>query len=338
MVAELIADKKVWDEFVDASPNGTLFHRWELLQIISRHTGYKLQCYGIYERDELTGIIPFFLFRKGPIKHASSPTPILRTNMLYAGFAMSSSFSSLAQCEKEERMERMVSDIDRALKSQKVNNTSIGLTPGYVDVRPFYDNGYDLDLVYTYIIDLDRPIEQVWEGFDRDCKKNIRETAKNELFMKETRDVETFFDVMNQCLQGQGANFYNLSTPQYIRDLMDAFPESIKMYFMYNGEDRIGIKANIIYKDHYISWMGNVTPQRNISANEFFYWEFIKYAKAHGCRQFENFGTEARRLNDFKSKFNPTLVPCLYVERKDTIFKALEFGLNGLKSLSKLRP
>jgi hypothetical protein len=38
MDVELLDDKKLWDQFVEHSPQGTLFHKWDLLKIVERHS------------------------------------------------------------------------------------------------------------------------------------------------------------------------------------------------------------------------------------------------------------------------------------------------------------
>jgi hypothetical protein len=43
--ARVIWDRELWDGFVDASPYGTLFHKWGFLRIVEKHTGYKLFLY-----------------------------------------------------------------------------------------------------------------------------------------------------------------------------------------------------------------------------------------------------------------------------------------------------
>jgi hypothetical protein len=49
MVVELVKDKEPWDNFVDESFYGLLFHKWDYLKIMERHSGYKLLSYGIYK-------------------------------------------------------------------------------------------------------------------------------------------------------------------------------------------------------------------------------------------------------------------------------------------------
>jgi hypothetical protein len=61
MVVELLEDKKRWDQFVETSPQGVLFHKWDFLKIVERHSNYQFLPYGVYSGEELRCIFPFFI-------------------------------------------------------------------------------------------------------------------------------------------------------------------------------------------------------------------------------------------------------------------------------------
>jgi len=39
MAVELLEDKRRWDRFVETSPQGLLFHKWDFLKTVERHSG-----------------------------------------------------------------------------------------------------------------------------------------------------------------------------------------------------------------------------------------------------------------------------------------------------------
>jgi hypothetical protein len=41
----LIQDQTSWDQFIDNSPHGLLFHKWNFLKTIELHSGYELLPY-----------------------------------------------------------------------------------------------------------------------------------------------------------------------------------------------------------------------------------------------------------------------------------------------------
>jgi hypothetical protein len=335
---ETIGDKAVWERFVDESPDGTIFHRWDFLKIVEKYTKYQLYPYGIYQDGLLICIIPFFLCSRRGLKLMLSPPEIPIANVPYLGFATSPEICALKPHDKISTMNRVIGVMHEELKKLS-NSICLGLNPSIKDVRPFEWHDYEIDQQYTYVINLDKTLKEIWEGFDRDCKKNINECMKHDLTYRVTSDVDTFNNILKNGLSRYGDTFYHRQDPAYIKELMAAFPENIKLYFYYQGDEIVGVKLNMGYKKHYLSWMGNVAVQKTLNVNEFFYWEMIKKAKSEGYEIFENYGTIDRNLNDFKSKFNPILEPCFYVQKKDAVYRAAELSyqtVSGLVNFTKV--
>jgi hypothetical protein len=335
MLMEQVSDKRSWDRFVDESPGGTLFHKWDFLKIIEKYTGYRLYTYGIYGGNDVVAVIPFFLSIRGHgIRMMLSPPPIRMANVPYLGFAMSREFEVLRPDDKAGFMSSVLEGMHKGLRDVSPNYISIGLNSTITDIRPYAWDHYEIDQQYTYTLDLRRPLDKIWEGFDRDCRKNISACAGYPLWMKRMMDVEAFNGIMKNNLTRDGPTFYHKRNPAYIRELLEAFPDNIKLYFFYNGDEVVGVKLNAGYKKHYMSWMGNVAMQKKLNVNEFFYWEMIKAAKAEGYERHENYGTINLRLNIFKSKFNPVLEPCFYVEKKDGLYRAVEYCYNKVTNIA----
>lgn len=331
---ELILDKDKWDGFVEASPNGTLFHRWDFLQIVQKYTGYKLYPYGIYQKGELISVIPFFLRIHNGLKMMISPPPLPMANVPYLGFAMSPAFHELPPHEKILAWDSIVRDMHRGLKPSP-NYICIGQTSDISDTRPFEWQQYEVDQQYTYVLDLNKPLKEIWDGFDRDCRKNINECKKHPLSFRQVSDVDRFNQTMKEHLTKDGPTFYHRRDPAYLAELLRTFPENIKLYFFYNGDEVVGVKINLGYKKNYMSWMGNVSVQKELSTNEYFYWELIKKAREDGYKRHENYGSYNQRLNLFKSKFNPALEPCFYVQKKDLLFGTMWRSYNAVAGFAK---
>ncbi len=63
MVVELLEDKKRWDQFVETSPQGLLFHKWDFLKTVERHRGCQFLPYCVYSGEKLRCVFPFFIRR-----------------------------------------------------------------------------------------------------------------------------------------------------------------------------------------------------------------------------------------------------------------------------------
>ena len=92
MVVELCEDKKRWDQFVENSPQGLLFHRWDFLKTVERHSKYQFVPYCIYSGEELRCIFPFFTGRDHGLTVMCSPPP--HTQIPYLGPAFDPSVSA----------------------------------------------------------------------------------------------------------------------------------------------------------------------------------------------------------------------------------------------------
>lgn len=99
MSTNLITDEKLWDEFVDNSPYGMLFHKWRFLETMAEFTGYSFEPYGIYSGSTLIALFPMFSKSSFGFKTLFSPPP--QTGVPYLGFIMGPEYNSLKQDKKK---------------------------------------------------------------------------------------------------------------------------------------------------------------------------------------------------------------------------------------------
>ncbi|WP_424359186.1 GNAT family N-acetyltransferase [Methanocella sp. MCL-LM] len=321
MTVALIDNKNVWDDFIDASPQGQLFHKWDALKIIEKHTGYKLYNYAVYKGNAIIGVFPVFYRNINGIKAIFSPPP--NTCVPYMGFAMCTEYMGLKQKRKEHYLSSVVDEVNAEINKLGPNFISANIIPGFIDVRPFKWNHYAGDLNFTFVIDLERSLEDILASFDSTCKKNIKKMEKLGLPIEPTTDAETFFDIMNRRYNEQGIKMPMISA-RYLHDIREAFPDNIKLYFLYNEGRVSGLNGNIEFKDKVTLWLGNANMHMDFAANDYLVWQFIKSAKERGFRQLEIQGAGEKRLSEFKSKFSPNLELCHYIYKKDNLGKLAE--------------
>lgn len=324
--AEPVTDKALWDRFVDESPNAQLFHKWDFLRIQEKYTGYRLYPCGIYHGDELISIIPLFHKKKKGFNFVYSPPQAKLSYIPYMSFALSPAYYRLPPREKIGAMCQIVSEADRFARRFSPGYTSFAVGPGEVDTRPYVWNGFETELMYTYTFDLSKPVEELWGSLDKHCRTNIVGARKENLAITESRDAKKFFDLMRSRLDDEGSTFFHRQTHRYLEEMIATFPDYVKLYFLYRGDELIGADVNYEYNGWCTSWMGTAAGRAGFNANEYLLWELITRAKAAGFRTYENLGADELRLNLFKSKFNPDLVPYFYFTKKNRLFKLATYG------------
>lgn len=337
MTVNIVEDKVVWDSFIDASQYGTLFHKWDFLKIIEKYSGYSLYRYGIYRGDKLICVFPVFYKNKMGLTMAFSPP--IDTGIYYLGPVMGPIYDAVKQRRKEEYLVSVVEDMETEFKKYSTNYIAIRTAPGFLDSRPFFWNGYDVTVNYTYVMDLRRPLDEIWDGFDHSCKKKIKAQEKESVTMEEVKDASTIYELMkkrNELMKKRLDDIglpYHFPGPGYIKEIVEAYPENVKLYYAHDKNNGlIGINAVYMYKSHFIQFMGSAKGH----VNEYLTYEFIKMAKAAGYKTFENLDANTRRLCSHKSQFNYMLQFGFNIRKKDSLSKIAEWTYKRLPVNIKL--
>jgi lipid II:glycine glycyltransferase (peptidoglycan interpeptide bridge formation enzyme) len=182
-------------------------------------------------------------------------------------------------------------------------------------------NGYEALLMYTYTIDLTRPLETIWKELDGSCRKTITATSKVKPSIERSHDAKALFDVMRERLAFNEKTFFQSQTPEYLKEMMMIFPDNIKMYSVYVEGKIVAGCVNYEYRKRCTGWMGAPAANDRKDINEYMLWELIKKAREEGFIAYENLGADEKRLNPFKSKFNPSLTPYFYMVKRDGLYR-----------------
>jgi hypothetical protein len=321
MSIEFISDKVTWDRFIDRSPNSLLFHKWDFLKLVEKYTGYELFPYYIYRGEEPIAAIPIFYTIKKGLRFAYSPPQTTLSYIPYMGFAFSQAYVDLQQFERESYLAYMIQELEKALYHLSPNYISLAVEPGYVDARPYRMNGYEALLMYTYTIDLTRPLETIWKELDNSCRRKITAASKYKPSMEQSHDVTALFDAMRERLASNEKTFFKSQSPEYLKEIMAAFPDNIKMYSICMEGEVVGGCVNYEYRKRCTAWMGAPAADDRKDINEYMLWEIIKKSREEGFTVYENLGADEKRLNPFKSKFNPSLTPYYYMVKRDRLYR-----------------
>jgi len=172
MQISIIHERDVWDRFIDQSPYGTIFHRWDFLKTVEKNTGYTLLTYGIYVKDKLACIFPALIKTKYRVNSIFSPPP--STGIPYMGFVMNSEYNNLTQSGKEIILKEIVQGITEKFDEFAPIYVSVQLIPNLNDIREFKWNGYLIDPLFTYYLPTDTSLEGIFKGFSRSTKRSMR--------------------------------------------------------------------------------------------------------------------------------------------------------------------
>lgn len=296
-----------WNDIINSSVNGTLYHTWEWLRIVEKHSGSKLFPLVFFdENDEKPfAAIPLFYMKKFGVKMIFSPPP---------GSAITLGPVFVDKGYKQHKFELAYLDfqanVDDFIKKIGSSYTLIITSPGLLDMRPFVWAGYDVSPHYTYKIDLSQGEGAVWENMSKNLRKNIRRAQKNGLHVVEGADVDSINYVTISLKNRYASQNIKFQVREfYLKDLYKQFGHSaMRVLFAMNGDKIVGSRISITYKDTVIAFMGGVRNQLNdLESNELLHWENITKGIHDGLKWYDMTGADTRHLCEFKAGFCPGL-------------------------------
>ncbi|WP_406657743.1 GNAT family N-acetyltransferase [Methanolobus sp. ZRKC2] len=328
-----INDSQVWDTFVEQSPYGTIFHKWDFLHTVEKHTGYTLYPLGMYITEELMCVIPLFFRNSHGVKMVFSPPP--QTGIPYLGFVISARFDSMKQSKREQRMCEMGELFAEEINRLGSNYVSILLTPSFNDIRPFKWNGFLIDPLYTFVIDLQKPLDKILNEFNVSKRKIIKKNENTfDMQLTEGGDISLLYDLSVQRYNEQGIKF-PVTSKEYIEELQRLYPDHIKVYYIKDKDEKTLGAVMTAEHRRVTLWIGSVKPDIKAPVNEFMYWEFIKKSKAENYELLELGGADTPRLCAFKSQFNPNIETNYRIFKKDLVGKMAEWTYLNVCKKSK---
>jgi hypothetical protein len=333
MAVELLEDKKRWDQFVETSPQGLLFHKWDFLKTVERHSQYRFLPYSVYSGDELRCIFPFFVWRARVLTAMRSPPP--RAQIPYLGPAFDPSVQALRAGAKEKTFEQVTDDLCTEIDTIAPNIVSITTVPNFIDVRSFMWKNFTAHLAFTYAIDLERSLDEIWAAFSRRCRQKIKRVSAHSPEIQQTNDVSALLDIWRARFSERGIKV-PLLNDSYLKELVAAFPQDITVYTLSIDGRLAAVEACCaMQKERYTTWIGGANVRKDLGVNEYLDWEVIQRAKSEGFKKLD-LGEGDARLSPYKSKFNPVLEPFCYISKTDALAKIVNVAHSKLAS-SRLR-
>lgn len=319
-------DAQLWDQIVDSSPQGTLFHSWKWLNIAEKHTNTKLYPLFGVKGETVIGIIPIFHMTRYGMSAAFSPPP--STDIPYLGPVIRD-YESYNQSKKESIEKEFQRSVDHFIFSHLKCGYSLLLLTTYHDPRPYKWSDYTLYPIFDYHLDINQDIASVWQKMSGNLKSDIKRTEKHGISIHDGSEKD-LIDIYQELIRRyKEQNKPVTTTLDYFTDLYKAFsPDNFKIFVAKDNGESVGGLISILYKNRVLYWVGGAKPAiSNFSPNDLAQWEAIKYAHSKDYKIYEEIGAGTERLARFKAKYNPRLV-CRFSVKKysSPAYKILEKG------------
>ena len=315
-IRELKKDEyKMWDELVEKSPHGTIFHSSSWLTIHNELLNKKLKIYGCFENEELVGGCSLYIYKSRFFKMASSTIEMTP----YGGVVLEESPSSKVR-EQEQTYRDIIESLCNVFDNEHFYHIYITNSPDFVDIRPFTWNGWDSKIHYAYYFNLENEIEK---SVSKKVRNTVRKAIKNNITIKKLNNSTVFYELFSMTFTRQKLklpvtkNFF-----EKIFDLLEA-KQFGEMWIAETPSGEVASAEIVIWdtKKAYRWTAASHTDFKDTGATSLLLYEIFQDLKNRGFKEINLMAANTPHLTKFISSFNPRLVPYYEIEKSSTKYK-----------------
>lgn len=301
---------KIWDDFVQDSPIGTIFHLSDYLSICSKEFNLKLKIFGIFKNEQLIGGCSLFENKSRlPLKIASSTCRMTP----YGGVVFKKSKSTKIR-ERESFQKGIINTLCNYFKKENYFFISLINSPDLIDIREFIYDQWKEKVRYAYYVKLEGDI---FSNFSTTARTEIKKAINNGLKIKRTNDPDLFYDLFSMTFERQ-----NMKVPvskQIINDMLTLI-ENKNIGGMWVAElpSQDTAYTGIVLWDNKRAYgwaAGSDTNNMKLGGASLLQYSLFTDLKQMGLKEINVLGANTPQLSKFFSTFNPVLVPYYSVEK-----------------------
>jgi hypothetical protein len=308
------SDYPKWDEFVDLSPQGSIYSKSFYLKSV----GYAFKI-GVVEKDD--EVIGGIVLAKNEVGVFSNPLFVKHLGVLYA-----------IDVEETRKGRDLKYKIDREIISNMRCGKiwSYSFHPNFKNWLNFYWNGYKQTTRYTYQIDFSKKSD-FRANYGEKVKSPLRAAHKAKLVIDDV-DAFTFAEINEKTYKGKGGRQpYN---KKRLVSLLNRLSEQ-KCLCMKSVKDRQGnihSVAAIVYDRRSANLILNGTDPayRQFGGNSLLIDFMIEFASRH-CGIFDFEGSMHERIEKFYRGFDGEVVPYYLIYKANL----LTYGYHFLLKMAK---
>jgi FemAB-related protein (PEP-CTERM system-associated) len=271
-----------WDAFVSGCPEAAFFHRAGWKTVIERAFGHRTHFLYAETGGRIEGVLPLAEVKSLLFGHTLTSLPFC----VYGGIAATSERARLALGEAACALAHKLGVDHLEYRSRS----------------PRHPDWARNDLYVTFRRELDSDVEKNLLAIPRKQRAMVRKGIKNGLKSEFDAGVERFFALFADNVHRQG-------TPalprRYFALLRETFGDDCSVLTVL---DAAGVPVSSVlsfyWRDEVLPYYaGDAVAARELAANDFKYWELMRYACERGLKVFD-YGRSKRGTGSFDFKKN----------------------------------
>jgi len=301
------AEIEDYERLVHTSNEGTIFHEsWWLdtFKKVYRH-GYSVQYIGLFQEPNLLAAIPIPVHRRIGINFIHNPklTPYLGpmfSQELLKG-------KRVSHISKQKEANSLFAKVLK--KSGLVLYYPFSL--GHIDLQPYKWTGFKIGVHYTYTIDLNQPLEEIWAEMDKRRRNEIRKV--DSLNPEIAKDELKSFITLNEMSFKRQRKKYNLK--KFWKMLFEECSKrgQCKVWTAYIKEEPVA-SVFLVWDNRRAYYLGGGIKDNSHGTMSLLLWKAIKFSKKRGLKIFDFEGSDVPSIEKYFREFGGKIQPVYYIE------------------------
>lgn len=301
-----LTDTIKWDAFVYNHSQGNIFQTSEMAEVYRRTRNHKPICLSVVDNssDKILAIMSAVIIKETCLAGYFSSRSIIQGGPLYIKNENGLNAVSLLMREYNKIVERKTL---------------------YSEIRPIYDLskasniltecGYNFEDHFNFLINLNKPKDEICKQIHRSMRKNIKKAYKNGVTIEEINDrkqIGIFYEFLKEVYHNAKVPLADISLFEAIYDIL--VPKGMaKFHFAKYENTYIGGRLSLLYKDRiYAHSVGVPVKYRHLYPNALLNYYILVYGLENGYNIFD-FGGAGKPnkdygARDFKSQFGGEMV------------------------------
>lgn len=298
-------DEKIWRCFVNDHPDGNIFHTPEMFQVFARTKGHRPTLWATVDDDArvLALLLPVRITLVDHLYRLTTRAVVYGGVLHTPGPEGRDALALLLQTYTQE--------IDGALLFTELRNLSdMGAVEPILRMHSFFHEDH-----LNYLIDLNRPIQETWDGISKSGRKAVRRSVRRGVVHEAVQDrslLPTFYELLRQTYARVGVPLADISLFEAVFDIL--VPRGMAKMLLARVQGRyVAVSLEMPYKNVIFSWYSGYDQEyRTFYPNDSLVWCILEWGARNGYRCYD-FGGAGRPgvpygVRDFKAKFGGRLV------------------------------
>lgn len=300
-------EKDRWTAFVKNHPDGNIFLTPEMFDVFNRTKGFRPQLWAAVSGERILSLLV-------PVHVTLLNKPVLRR------FTTRSVAYGSALCAPGPEGTEALGELLQAY-AQQAERTSLftelrNLTDLQTLQPTLQQHGFAHEEHLNFLINLNRPVEEILQGIGSRTRKHIRrELKRGKVRIQEVTGpdgVETCYRLLQKTYQSARVPLADRSLFEAAFDLLG--PQKMVRFTLAVVDDSpAAASVDLLFKDVMYGWFGGLDRAfGSYMPNELLTWHLLQWGAENGFRVYDFGGAgkpdEDYGVRDFKSKFGGELV------------------------------